>query len=170
MNIYKFGGASVKDADGVKNVAKVLNVTGTDNKVVVISAMGKTTNALEGLIHSYFNDATKINDHLDIIYQFHFNIINELFSDKKHQVVSDVDSLFADLKRFLEHNKSPKYDFVYDQIVSYGELLSTTIISAYLNDIGVTNIKLYPHHREVISIFSWYAGCWTVVCIGEGEC
>ena len=142
MNIYKFGGASVKDADGVKNVAKVLNVTGVDNKVVVISAMGKTTNALEGLIHSYFNDATKINDHLDIIYQFHFNIINELFLDKKHQVVSDVDNLFADLKRFLEHNKSPKYDFVYDQIVSYGELLSTTIISAYLNDIGVTNTWL----------------------------
>ncbi|WP_172916588.1 aspartate kinase [Capnocytophaga canis] len=139
MQIFKFGGASVKDAAGVRNVASILEQVGYSDTLIVISAMGKTTNALEDVIYAYFKDKYILNDSIKVIKDFHYNIIKELFSNENHPVYWKVDGLFAELESFLERNKSPKHSFVYDQVVSFGELLSTTIISQYLNDTGIKN-------------------------------
>ncbi|AVM50316.1 aspartate kinase [Capnocytophaga sp. oral taxon 878] len=139
MQIFKFGGASVKDAAGVRNVAKILETVGYANTLIVISAMGKTTNALEVVVNSYFKEKDKLTESITEVRNFHYNIIKELFTDENHPVYWKVDGLFAELTSFLERNKSPKHSFVYDQIIGYGELISTTIISQYLNDNGIKN-------------------------------
>ncbi len=139
MQIFKFGGASVKDAAGVRNVAKILETVGYAHTLIVISAMGKTTNALEVVVNNYFKAPEKLAESIQIIKDFHYNIIRELFTDENHPVYWKVDGLFAELTSFLERNKSPKHSFVYDQIICFGELISTTIISQYLNDNGIKN-------------------------------
>ena len=139
MQIFKFGGASVKDAAGVRNVAKILEKVGYAHSLIVISAMGKTTNALEVVVNNYFKAPAQLPESLETIKDFHYQIIRELFSDENHPVYWKVDGLFAELSSFLERNKSPKHSFVYDQVIGFGELLSTTIISQYLNDNGIKN-------------------------------
>ena len=139
MQIFKFGGASVKDAAGVRNVAKILETVGYANTLIVISAMGKTTNALEVVVNSYFKEQEKLSESVQLIKDFHYHIIRELFTDENHPVYWKVDGLFAELTSFLERNKSPKHSFVYDQVIGFGELISTTIISQYLNDNGIKN-------------------------------
>ena len=139
MQIFKFGGASVKDAAGVRNVAKILESVGYSNTLIVISAMGKTTNALEAVVQAYFKDKEMLTARIDEVKAFHYHIIRELFKDENHPVYWKVDGLFAELVSFLERNKSPKHSFVYDQVICFGELISTTIISLYLNDNGIKN-------------------------------
>ena len=139
MRIFKFGGASVKDAQGVKNVVKVLQEIGYSETLIVVSAMGKTTNKLELVVKNYFNDKESLLLSIQEVIDCHTEIIDNLFVNKQHQIHTDVKGLFDEMKSFLNWNKSPNYSFVYDQIVSYGELISTTIISAYLNEIGIHN-------------------------------
>ena len=153
MKVFKFGGASVKDAAGVKNVQNVLEKTGNGPKVIVISAMGKTTNALEIVIKDYLFEK-EIPKSLEAVEETHFEILNELFEDTKAQVFTKVNKLFTELKNFLQHNKSEQYDFVYDQVICYGELVSTTIVSEYLNSQNVnTN---WVDAREFIKTDSVY--------------
>ena len=156
MQIYKFGGASVKDANGVRNLAKILQNVGYSNTLIVISAMGKVTNALEKIVENYFFHKEKLSESIEEVKKFHYSIINELFENKNHPVYWKVDGLFAELISFLDRNKSPKHSFVYDQVVSFGELISTTIISLYLNDNNIKNtwldvrnlIKTNDNYRE----------------------
>lgn len=136
MKVLKFGGASVKDAAGVKNLVHVLNTVGTQDTLVVVSAMGKTTNALERIIEVYFEDKKKVNQEILILKEFHLQIINELFESKTAKVVRAVQEYFDELIDFLKRNKAPNYNFVYDQVVSYGELLSTAIIHHYFEHQG----------------------------------
>ncbi len=142
MNIFKFGGASVKDAQGVKNVAKVLQQTGVTDKVVVISAMGKTTNALEKVIKSYFEEEAHLTAHIQVIKAFHHQILIELFPEENLPVFHKVKHLFEELETFLNRNKSPNYDYVYDQVICFGELISTTIASEYLSFLNIENTWL----------------------------
>lgn len=139
MRVFKFGGASVKDAQGVKNVVKVLNETGHENTFLVVSAMGKMTNAMEEVVKAYFTDKTVMSDNLSEVENYHQEILQELFPNPNHHVFSRVGLLFEEVKGFLTWNKSPNYSFVYDQVVGYGELLSTTIVSAYLKEVGIEN-------------------------------
>ena len=139
MRVFKFGGASVKDAEGVKNVAKVLQEVGHDNTLVVVSAMGKTTNAMEAVVDSYFNEKTAIASSIQEVVKYHHEILMQLFSNGQHPIFSKIKTLFDEVQGFLAWNKSPNYNFVYDQVVGYGELVSTTIISEYLNEIGLKN-------------------------------
>ena len=136
MKVLKFGGASVKDAAGVKNLVHVLNTVGIQDTLVVVSAMGKTTNALERIIEVYFEDKKKVNQEILILKEFHLQIINELFESKTAKVVRAVQEYFDELIDFLKRNKAPNYNFVYDQVVSYGELLSTAIIHHYFEHQG----------------------------------
>lgn len=154
LKVYKFGGASVKDADSIKNVKTVLEQTGYDNLLVVISAMGKTTNALEKVVTAYFQNPKAVDSAIDEVKQFHSTILNDLFPDKTHPIYKQVADLFTELNIFLKTNKSPKHSFVYDQVVCYGELLSTTIVSCFLNENGVTNTWL--DSRECIKTDSYY--------------
>ena len=139
MRIFKFGGASVKDADGIKNVFSVLEKVGHEDTLLVISAMGKTTNALELVIKNYFEKSNELHSSLQDVRKYHNQILLDLFDDEEHDVFYAVNSHFADLEYFLRSNKSPNYNFVYDQIVSYGEIVSTTIVSHYFNHAGLKN-------------------------------
>jgi len=139
MKIFKFGGASVKDAEGVRNVQRVLEFTKEKDLVVVISAMGKTTNALEVVIENYFTNQTDLEASISEVYNYHLGILKELFPSTSHVVYEKVQKWFSEMRSFLETNKSKNHAFVYDQIVSYGELISTTIVSDYLNEAGVAN-------------------------------
>ncbi len=142
MRIFKFGGASVKDADGVRNLAKVLDQVGHQNTLLVVSAMGKTTNAMEAVVNAYFEDGQSLPSALQDVIKYHEDILNGLFENTSHPIYDKVKSLFDEVQGFLAWNKSPKYNFVYDQVVGYGELISTTIISEYLNGSGVPNTWL----------------------------
>lgn len=139
MKIFKFGGASVKDAEGVKNVLSVLQKVGYDDVLLVISAMGKTTNALEAVIKHYFEKSPELNASIQEVRKYHNQILLELFEDDKHPVFKAVNLHFEELDYFLSHNKSPNYNFVYDQVVSHGEIISTTIVSHYFNYSGLKN-------------------------------
>ena len=158
MKIFKFGGASVKDADGIKNVLHVLKTVGHDDLLLVISAMGKTTNALEVVIKNYFDKLNELHSSIQEVKKYHNQILMELFEDQNNDVFFAVNSHFADLEYFIRSNKSPNYNFVYDQIVSYGELISTTIVSHYFNSQGLKNnwldvrnfIKTDTTYREAI--------------------
>ena len=142
MKIFKFGGASTKDAESIKNVVSVINQTGEKDLVVVVSAMGKITNALEEVVNDYFSEEKNFKDSLSIVYDYHFNTLNELFAASAHPVFSDLDKIFKNLRRFLENNKSKNHAFVYDQVVSFGEIISSTIISAYFSENGIKNTLL----------------------------
>ena len=139
MRIFKFGGASVKDSEGIKNVFSVLEKVGHEDTLLVISAMGKTTNALETVIKNYFDKSNELHASLQEVRKFHNQILMDLFDDEEHEVFYAVNSHFADLEYFIRSNKSPNYNFVYDQVVSYGEIVSTTIVSHYFNHAGLKN-------------------------------
>lgn len=137
MRIFKFGGASVKDAAGIRNVFDVLQQTGYEDVLLVVSAMGKTTNALEIVIKDYFDKSAALKSSVQEVKKYHNQILLDLFEDEKNAVFTDVNKLFADLDYFLNQNKSPNYNFVYDQVVSFGELISTTILSHFMNYSGI---------------------------------
>ncbi|HDZ07360.1 hypothetical protein LCGC14_0118530 [marine sediment metagenome] len=139
MRVFKFGGASVKDANAVKNVVEVLKEVGYENTLVVISAMGKVTNAMEDIINAYFNDKKEIPSKVAEMVDYHHSIVSELFPNAQHSIYKEIKVLVDEINGFLVWNKSPNYNFVYDQVVGYGELLSTTIISAYFKEIGIAN-------------------------------
>ena len=154
MKVFKFGGASVKDAESVKNVALVLESQGFENCLLVVSAMGKTTNALEKVVESYF----KKEDYQSVISEIktnHIDIAKGLFNED-HAVFAEISLFFDDIDSFLRRNKSPNYNFVYDQVVSCGEMISSKILSEYLNEIQFPNqwldardyIKTNDNYRE----------------------
>ncbi|MDP5092526.1 MAG: aspartate kinase [Polaribacter sp.] len=138
MKIFKFGGASVKDAEGVKNVAKIIQSEGNSDTLVVISAMGKITNAFEEVVDAYYQKSDELPIKLNFIEEYHKNIMNALF-DKGDAVYQEIDILFGELGWFLARNTSQRYNYVYDQIICFGELLSTKIVSAYIAKLGIKN-------------------------------
>ena len=137
MKVFKFGGASVKDASGVKNLVSVLKEVGFENTLVVVSAMGKTTNALEKIIDNYFNESINHLDGLIELKQYHVEIAKNLFKNKSAKIEEIIHKLFDELNGFLKSNKSPNYSFVYDQVVSIGELLSSKIVHEFMNFAGL---------------------------------
>ncbi|MDH7447504.1 aspartate kinase [Aquimarina sp. 2201CG14-23] len=139
MRVFKFGGASVKDAKGVKNVINVLRKVGNSNIIIIVSAMGKTTNALEIVVDHYLKNNSELNNSVDFIKKYHNEIIDELFENKQHPIFEKINSFISDMQTTLARNKSTQYDYIYDQIVCYGELISTTIVSEYLSEEGYGN-------------------------------
>ena len=137
MKIYKFGGASVKDANGIKNLVNILQLLGKDKTLIVVSAMGKTTNSLELVVKNYFENNEELQFSINEVLDYHLNILDDLFNENNHPVYFETKEIIENLKIFLKRNKSPNYSFVYDQVVSFGEILSTKIISTYLNYINI---------------------------------
>ena len=142
MRVFKFGGASVKNANAVKNVVKVLEKVGYKNTLIVVSAMGKTTNALEIVIDKYLIESNTFKAELENVKSYHQEIMIDLFKNEQHPVFNKIDALFNELLQFFKSNKSPNYNFIYDQVIGYGELVSTTIISQYLNETHFANTWL----------------------------
>ena len=155
MKVFKFGGASIKDISSIKNILKIISTYNEDRLVIVVSAMGKTTNALELVVHNYFNNKENLQASISEVYNFHLEIINNLF-EKSHPIFSDISKSFEKLNSFIKANKSPSYSFVYDQIVSIGELLSSRIIHHFLlnNNINCSFIDA----RNCIKTNSKYRG------------
>lgn len=138
MKVYKFGGASVRNADGVRNLANI--VAGEDDLFIIVSAMGKTTNALERVFgHMQKGEKEEANNEIKQVQEYHAEIIDELWGE--HTDLNEVTLLFGQLRNIVNDIVYRKSDaeLWYDTIVAFGELISTTIISKYLNHIGTRN-------------------------------
>ena len=136
MQVFKFGGASVKDADAVKNLVQIVSNYPSTPLLIVVSAMGKMTNKLEDLAKAYLNGEDKSQAIFDEIKTFHFDILNQLFHQKQHAIYNDVANTFVEIEWILEEEINDEKNYIYDQIVSIGELVSTKIIAAYLIEMG----------------------------------
>lgn len=134
MKIFKFGGASVKDADAVRNIALILDSYSGDDLLIIVSAMGKTTNALEALVSSAYHRTEETNLIFDQIKSFHLQTARELFPDQDHEIYTQLETIFSQIKDNTHLSEEMGYDMFYDQIVAYGELLSTLLVSCYLNE------------------------------------
>lgn len=142
MKVYKFGGASVKDVNGFKNVANVLRATEFTKGVLVVSAIGKTTNALEAVVEAYCNQSEAYLEKINDIEYSHKSLVQELFLEDDSKIINQLNDLFQTLKAWIKINQNTDYNFVYDQLVCYGELLSSKILSAYLEKENVSNTWL----------------------------
>lgn len=140
MKVLKFGGASIKDPQAIHNVLHVLQTVGYNNSLIIASAIGKTTNALEDVVNAYFKKPEVLKQCIKSVKDNHLQIVDELFANKSHLIFDKVNVLFGELDFFLANNKSPNYNFVYDQVVSFGEILSTTILSYFFNEHGIETI------------------------------
>ncbi len=138
MIVYKFGGASVRSASGIENISKIVAKV-NEPLFIIVSAMGKTTNALE-VVHEQFMKADKqqAKEKINEIKWYHFDVCNELFEE--NTIVFDkVKQLFSQLEQIITEGVGTDFDRWYDRIVSFGEIISTTIISEYLNVKGLNN-------------------------------
>lgn len=160
IKIFKFGGASVNHAEGVRNVGRILKLYDGQPMVVILSAMGKTTNALEQVLQHFMEkDPVALVESYEKVRDYHFQIMAELFPGPVHPVYGAVTSLFDQLRGYIRRGhlylkSSPGYSFEYDQIVGYGELISTAIVHHYLMDAGIPS-KLFDV-RELIRTDSTY--------------
>jgi len=138
MIVYKFGGASVKDARGVKNLFRIVKSV-SDKLIIVVSAFGKTTNALEEIHKLSYDNLALCKDKIKNLFLYHYRIMDELFDDKKHPIFDIIKLEFDYLQEYVENKEYGTFDEKYDQIISFGEIFSTKIISEYLNKTGFVN-------------------------------
>ena len=137
MKVYKFGGASIKDYKSVKRLTRIIRKHNHDEMILIVSAMGKTTNSMEDFVLSYTKSFKNFKNKLELIKSFHKDIVKDLFTKNRQSVLKIIDSVFNEIDKFLKLNKENDYNFIYDQLVSYGEILSSIIISEYLNSVGL---------------------------------
>ena len=145
--VFKFGGTSIKDANNIKRIAEILIKYASEDLVVVFSAIGKITNILEEVVESYMQKNGQAEDKLQLVKDFHAHLLGELF-ESNHAIYNEINNLFVEIEWVLEDEPNPDYAFNYDQIVSIGELLSTKIMSAYLNQNGFENF--WMDARDII--------------------
>jgi len=157
MKVFKFGGASVKNAEAVRNVAKILNDYQEENLVIVISAMGKTTNALEKVVQSFVKQDGKTFDLLNEVKAAHYEIIKDLFGEQ-HDVYVEVNDTFVEIEWAIEDEPHESYDYNYDQIVSVGELVSTKIVAAFLKESGLS--VQWLDARDIIATDNLHREAW----------
>lgn len=170
MLVFKFGGASVKDTEGIINLGNIVKQYREQQLLIVVSAMGKTTNVLENLTRAYVEQRNDMHDIYEDIKSYHFNIMEGLF-EHGHPVFDDIQNTFVEIDWMIEDEPHDDFDFIYDQIVSIGELVSTRIVNAYLNTAGLASkwldVRSYIHtdntYRE--GVVDWTKTC---EAIGQG--
>lgn len=141
MKVFKFGGASVKDANAVRNVSRILSLYSGQQLIVVISAMGKTTNAMEEIVDALCKrDRKRYMDLVEERYQFHMQIVGDLFVEKHYKIYQEIEDLFEWFNNRFDQPISENEAFEYDQIVSLGEVISTKIVEAFLKEEGHDSI------------------------------
>jgi len=153
MQILKFGGASIKNSTNIKKVAEIINTIDYSNTIIIVSAIDKTTNAFENIIELYLDDSDEFKNSINELHDFHIKILNELFTEN-HAIYKIIKEDFMEIYNFFKKNKSPNYNFIYDQIISYGEILSSKILNEYLNSIGIKSS--FKDVRELIKTDSYY--------------
>jgi len=154
MQVFKFGGASLQDAAGIKNVATIIKQHQDKNLVIVCSAMGKTTNALEALVDSFCHKKHTKTAILNELKQYHLAILEQLFPNKNHTVYIAIHQIFSNLELIVAAEPRHSYNYEYDEIVSSGEFISSTIVSAYLNELN--SINTYCDARTLIQTDTTY--------------
>jgi aspartate kinase len=159
MKVFKFGGASLKDAAGIQNVASILQRYRQEKLVIVVSAMGKTTNALEEVINAHAKQTGQAQALYEALKEKHYAIMRELF-EPGDEVFSAVHDTFVEGEWVLEEPPAEDYDYMYDQIVCVGELVSSKIAAAYLNKSGLPTTWLDA--RDVVSTDNTYREGWVV--------
>lgn len=151
VKVFKFGGASVHSAEGVRNVAGILERFRGESVMTVVSAMGKTTNALELILQDYIRkDAVSMVEKFYLLKDFHTDILHELFEDKEHPAFNELAALFEQLRNSLQSPPAAGYDETYDQVVSFGELFSAVIVHHYLAARGLP-VKLFDARQLIIT-------------------
>jgi aspartate kinase len=153
MKVFKFGGGIIKDAASVRRLPAILRLFPNDPLMVVISAMGKTTNALEDLTRLYF-EGKNCSDSLQHVISYHKAILEDLFEDRSHEVFKKIASYFEELSSKLSVTPGLNYDFEYDRLIGYGEIISSLIVHHYLTDSGISN--RWMDVRELIRTDSNY--------------
>ncbi|MHC1707785.1 MAG: aspartate kinase [Bacteroidales bacterium] len=148
LKVFKFGGASVKDADSVRNVAEIIRLYPDQPLLIVVSAMGKTTNALENLVNAYISKDDNIEEVISEILNYHQIILHDLFPDKLNPVYNAFSILTEQFKGILNDPPCGNFNFDYDQIVCFGELFSSVILNHYL--ISEAIITTWFDARELI--------------------
>ena len=139
IKVLKFGGASIKNSERIANVFSIINNFKNQKIIIVFSAIANVTNMLEDLVDLYFNNSQQLKSKLLEIRNVHAQITNELF-EKDHKVFIEIEKIFSEIDFFLKTNSNKNLSFVYDQIVSAGELLSSKILSNYLTNKSFENI------------------------------
>ena len=140
MQVFKFGGASVNSVERIKNVGDILKLYPNEKILVVISAMGKTTNALEAVVNAFYD--RKKEDALQLFQQVkqqHLNTAKFLLIKNAIACEEQLNNFFTEIEWLLHDKPVRDYDYYYDQVVCVGELLSTSIVSHYLNEVGIKN-------------------------------
>ena len=137
MQVFKFGGASVKNAENIKNAASIISKYKTSELLVVVSAINKTTNKLQDVVNSYCKQQGDPFVALEDVREEHTQILQELFEDRHAPIYNEIANCFVEIEWILEEDPQDSYDYLYDQIVSVGELLSSKILAAYCNKIGI---------------------------------
>lgn len=157
MKVFKFGGASIKDATAIKNVANILQSYRDEQLVIVVSALGKTTNALEAVVNAHAKYTGNAQELYDGVKEQHYALLRELF-DANDEVFSLVNDTFVEGEWVLEEAPNEDYDYMYDQLVCMGELVSTRILAAYLNKVGLPTQWLDA--RDVVQTDNTYREGW----------
>jgi aspartate kinase len=137
MKVLKFGGGIIINPDAAERMAAIIKDHSDDDLVIVVSALNKMTNAFEELVHAYVNSPETTDEKLKTIRDYHYDFAERLFSDRDHEIFRDLHRMFTDLETYLGTPSASFYNFEYDQIVSYGEQLSSAIISHALVKFGV---------------------------------
>lgn len=156
MQVYKFGGASIRNAESIRNVGNIVKSYLDGPLLIVISAIGQTTNKLVALNNVYLSEDNHAHELLEEIKADHFNLLHQLFSDAKNPIFDDVNNAFVEIEWLLEEEPADTPDYIYDQIVSIGEVASSKIVNAYLNELGCSStwvdarnyIKTDNNYRE----------------------
>ncbi len=154
MQVFKFGGASVKNAENIKNAASIISKYKSSELLVVVSAINKTTNSLQDVVNNYTKSQGDPFLALDIVKEEHHKILSELFEDPKASIFDDIANCFVEIEWILEEEPQDSYDYLYDQIVSVGELLSSKILAAYCNQVGI--LTKWVDARDYISTDNTY--------------
>jgi aspartate kinase len=161
MKVFKFGGASVKDGEGVKNVASIIAQYSSDDLVIVVSAMGKTTNLLETLVKAHFNRWDEAADIYKEFRNYHIDVATDLFG--ADQIPETITGMLSEVESRLHQQPSLFFDFEYDQLICYGELVSSLILSEYLNKTRQVNkwidirssLRTDDNYREATVNWKW---------------
>lgn len=159
MQVFKFGGASLRDAANVKNVASILQRYKDQSLVIIVSAMGKTTNALEAVVAAHAKQTGEAQALYDAFKAQHLQLMSELF-EPGDEVFTTVNDTFVEGDWVLEEKPAENYDYMYDQIVCMGELVSSKIVAAYLNKIGLKTQWLDA--RDVVATDNTYREGWVI--------
>ena len=157
VKVFKFGGASLKDAAAIKHVGQILHGFAQESILIVVSAIGKTTNSLEKVVEAHARQTGEAQSLLDDIKAAHYQVMDALFQPN-HDIYALINDTFVEVEWVLDEEPHPNYDYMYDQIVSLGEVLSSKIVQAHLQSIGLPTQWLDA--RDIVRTDDLYREGW----------